>query len=67
MKFANMVLVLSSSIWYPELKRYLAPPRTFTTPESHRMPVYDAFALLYSYFTLNHLNQPTSHENQNNE
>lgn len=53
------------SIWYPFLKRFISPPRTYTTSESYRMVMYDAFALLYCYFTLNNLNQDKNNENTN--
>ena len=54
------------SLWYPDLKRFLAPPRTITTPESYRTVVFDAYSLLYCYFTLSHLNQKQKNENTNN-
>ena len=58
-------LILST--WYPELKRFLSPPRTFITPEGYYMPIYDAFALLYSHFTLSPLKPEQHHEHENNK
>lgn len=55
------------SLWYPYLKRFIAPPRTHITSESYRMVMFDAFALLYCYFTFNHHSHKNQHENTNTE
>lgn len=44
--------------WYPDLKRLLAPLRTFTMPEDYHMGVFDAFALMYTHCALTGLIKP---------
>lgn len=48
--------------WYPELRRYLVPIRTFMEPEHYHMGIFDAFALMYTHSALTGLiSEP--HEN----
>lgn len=48
--------------WYPDLRRFLAPMRTVLLPESYRMGIFDAFALMYTHCALTGLTFPV-HEN----
>jgi len=43
--------------WYPELGRFIAPMRTFLTPESYHMGIFDAFALMHTHRALSGLTE----------
>ena len=44
--------------WYPELKQFLSPLRTFTMSEDYHMGIFDAFALLLTHQVLTGKIQP---------
>lgn len=48
--------------WYPDLRRFVAPARTFMIPEHYHMGIFDAFALMYTHCALTGLIQEP-HEN----
>ena len=35
--------------WYPDLQRFLAPPRNFKISEHYHMGIFDGFALMYTH------------------
>lgn len=45
--------------WYPDLCRFVAPPRTCTIPEHYHMGIFDAFALMYTHCALTGLIRET--------
>lgn len=48
--------------WYPDLQRFLAPPRNFKISEHYHMGIFDGFALMYTHAYLTGLIKK-NHEN----
>jgi hypothetical protein len=49
--------------WYPDLQRFLAPPRNFKISEHYHMGIFDGFALMYTHAHLTGLVKKDDHQN----